>query len=52
MPSQLNNFHNEVAGLWIFLKGGIEVSPAEPLLSANLVDLSDFLKAWLAKLHR
>jgi hypothetical protein len=31
-------------------RGGIEASPAEPLLSAGLAVLSDFLKAWLAEL--
>jgi hypothetical protein len=42
-----NNFYNKarVAGLRIFLGGGIEVSPAELLLNAGLVILSDFLVA-------
>jgi hypothetical protein len=32
-------------------RGGIEASPAEPLLSAGFVILSNFLKVWLAELN-
>jgi hypothetical protein len=39
---------------WVtdIFRGSIKVSPAELLLSAGLVDLSDFLKTWLVELNR